>query len=374
MKKLREKLDLELTKKSLYIGCTIILSVVILMILYYSAGMWSVVWNLITAVLSPLILGGVFCYLLVPMVNFWDSKFQKLRKKEWNSRGLSVLISLLIVVAIISLIFTVIIWSMTKQLSKVNFGIIKTMFENAQTDAQTLIKEADAYFDKFGINISELGIGLTNFIKGIAGGVSNMFFGLIVAIYFLLDGKRISRYWMNVGQAVFSEKTRNSLMQLGREADRCFSGYIRGQAIDALIVGTISSLALIAVGMPYAFLVGMIIGVGNFIPYVGPILGYCSIIIINLTEYNPRMLLIGLAIVAVIMLFDGNVVNPKLLAGAIKVHPLLVVISLLAGGTLGGIVGMLVAVPSGAFIKLQFEKWIDKRKQSKEAETVSETE
>ena len=73
------------------------------------------------------------------------------------------------------------------------------------------------------------------------------------------------------------------------------------------------------------------------------------------------MLLIGLIIVIIIMFIDGNIINPRLLAGSVHVHPLLVVASLLAGGAIGGLIGMVVAVPCGALIKLRFDKWVDEK-------------
>lgn len=361
MKKLRELLDPVYTKKAIYAGVTAIITVIILAILYVSKGIWGTVWNLISAIFKPLILGGIFCYLLMPMVDFFDEKLKKIRKKEWKSRGLAVLISLLIVFVIITSIFAVIIWTMTKQLKMVDFSSIVGMFEGAQSDMEGLIEQVETYFTKLGIDVPAIGTKVTGVATGIAGGISSLFFGLIVAVYFLIDGKNIGSYWKKVGEITLSEERMEKMKGLGQEADLCFSGYIRGQAIDALIVGTVASIALILVKMPYAFLVGLIIGIGNMIPYVGPIMGYGAVILINVTQFNLRMLIIGLIIIAVIMFIDGNILNPKLLAGAIKVHPLLVVISLLAGGAIGGIVGMLIAVPTGAFVKLQFEKWIANR-------------
>lgn len=361
MKKFWDKLDPIYTKKAVYAGVTAVITVAVLAILYASRGVWGTVWQLVSAVFKPLILGGVFCYLLMPMVDFFDDKLKGKKKKEWNSRGLAVVLSLLIVFLIITGVFAVIIWTMTKQLRMVDYSSVVAIFEDAQSDMEGLISQVEEYFTKLGIDVPAIGTKVTGVAAGIAGGASNLFFGLIVAVYFLIDGKRIGSYWRKVGQVLLTDKRMEELGTIGKEADRCFSGYIRGQAIDALIVGTIASIALILVKMPYAFLVGMIIGIGNMIPYVGPIMGYGAVILINVTQFNLRMLIIGLIIIAVIMFIDGNILNPKLLAGAIKVHPLLVVISLLAGGAIGGIVGMLIAVPTGAFVKLQFEKWIANR-------------
>ena len=97
------------------------------------------------------------------------------------------------------------------------------------------------------------------------------------------------------------------------------------------------------------------------IPYVGPIVGYCAVVILCLPTASYHELLAGLISLFVIMLIDGNVINPRLLSSNIKIHPLLVVAALIGGGALGGFVGMLVAVPVAALIKLYFDRFLDKK-------------
>ena len=80
-----------------------------------------------------------------------------------------------------------------------------------------------------------------------------------------------------------------------------------------------------------------------------------------LLQGNISKLVIGLVILLVLRFLDGNVLNPRLLANSVKVHPLLVVAALIGGGALGGILGMLVAVPVGALIKLQFDRYLAKK-------------
>ena len=174
---------------------------------------------------------------------------------------------------------------------------------------------------------------------------------------------------------VFPEKTIAWVKEMIHDADRCFSGYIRGQAMDAVLVGVTVSIIFSIMGMKYAVVIGLLTGIGNLIPYVGPILGYGSVLFINLMNWNPQMLVTGLVVLLVVMTIDGNVINPRLLAGSIEVHPLLVVASLLAGGAIGGILGMLLAVPIGAFVKLQFEKWLAKKREAlKQGEPRTESE
>ena len=151
-----------------------------------------------------------------------------------------------------------------------------------------------------------------------------------------------------------------------KDADNAFSGYIRGQMVDAAIVGVMASIALAVAGVPYAVLIGVCIGFGNLIPYFGPVVGYAAVVIVCLTSGNFTKMLIGLVIIAVIMFVDGNIINPRLLSENVDVHPLLVVAALLGGGVLGGIAGMLIAVPTAALLKLQFDRYLQKLEAGRE--------
>ena len=119
------------------------------------------------------------------------------------------------------------------------------------------------------------------------------------------------------------------------------------------------SIALSLAGVRFSVLIGIFTGIGNLIPYVGPIVGYCSTILICLINGDYLRLVIGVVIVFVIQTIDGNIVNPKLLSSNIEVHPMLVIIALIIGSSTGGIVGMLAAVPIAALLKIQFERLVD---------------
>lgn len=365
MKKFKDRLDSKYTKVALYTAGTIILTVVVLYLLYMSRPFWGMLWEITVAILKPLVIGAVLCYLIRPLVDFFNRKFQRISHHDNPMMGLSVLFSLLIVFGAVALILAIIIVSMTKQITSINYESLLALFNGVQSDAHSLAGQISAFLSNAGIDMAYIGSLITKNLPKLAGNIgssaSTLFFGIIFAVYFLIDGDRISKYWKNIAKKIFSRKTIDWLKEAGEDLDHCFAGYIRGQALDACLVGVVATVALILVGMPYAPLIGLIIGVGNLIPYLGPIMGYLAVIIVNLLDFDIKMLVIGLIIIGIIMFIDGNIINPKLLAGTIKVHPLLVVASLLAGSALGGIAGMLIAVPSGAFIKLQFEKWVNKR-------------
>lgn len=151
-----------------------------------------------------------------------------------------------------------------------------------------------------------------------------------------------------------------------KDADNAFSGYIRGQMVDTAIVGVMASIALSIAGVPYAVIIGICIGFGNLIPYFGPVVGYAAVVVVCLPSGNIAKMVIGLVIIAVIMFVDGNIINPRLLSENVDVHPLLVVAALLGGGVLGGIAGMLIAVPTAALLKLQFDRYLHKLEAGRE--------
>ena len=165
-----------------------------------------------------------------------------------------------------------------------------------------------------------------------------------------------------------SEETRAKLREFAADADRVFSGYIRGQSIDALLVGVLVTIALLIIGVPYAVVIGLLTGFGNLIPYVGPVIGFASLVIICLSEGSLLHLALGAGVLLLVMAIDGNIINPKLLSDNVEIHPVLVIVALIAGGQIGGIVGMLVAVPVAALLKLQFEKLVAKRRAQLEQE------
>ena len=215
---------------------------------------------------------------------------------------------------------------------------------------------------------------ISSFLKNTASAIENFFsgllFGIIFAVYFLLDEKSsIVSYWSKAFRLIFGDKAQDRFLSFMKDADNAFSGYIRGQVVDAAIVGVMAAIALSIAGVPYAVIIGICIGFGNLIPYFGPIVGYAAVVIVCLPSGNITKMIIGLLIIAVIMFVDGNIINPRLLSENVDVHPLLVVAALLGGGVLGGIAGMLIAVPTAALLKLQFDRYLKRLEDERESES-----
>ena len=359
MKKWIEKLDQKYLKICLYAAVTVLITVGLGALIFSTGGFWLKLWTIITAVLKPIIIGGIISYLFSPVVNKLEGLFNRKKKHKW-ARGLSVLLTFLMVLIIVALIVLLIVATVYRNVESINIESVKNLAYTLQNEYQTIW---NYFYDKIhSLNIQSANWGhvisiVTNIVKSF---MSGLIFGVIFAIYFMMDGKRISTYWERVFRVTIGKKNEDRCKQFIEDADRAFSGYIRGQFVDAMIIGVLSTIALLIGGIPSAILVGLFVAIGNMIPYVGPIVGYFMVIIVCIPSASFDKMAVGIIILTVLMFIDGNIINPKLLSNAVSVHPLLVVAALIAGGAIGGIVGMIVAVPTAALIKLQFDRYIDK--------------
>lgn len=136
-----------------------------------------------------------------------------------------------------------------------------------------------------------------------------------------------------------------------RDVDKSLGGYIRGQLLVCLVIGVISATLFWVFGMKYPLLLGFIIAITNIIPYFGPIIGAVPAVIIAAT-LSVKMVIITLIIIVVLQFVEGNILSPLIVGKSLHMHPLIIMLSLLAGGEAGGIIGLIMAVPILAILKI----------------------
>lgn len=365
MKRMIDRLDKKYSKICTYAAVTIILTVIILALLFSSGDLWKTIWNMFTAVLKPIILGIVLTFLFLPLVK----RIEKLLGnpgKRWT-RPAAVVIFYLLAAALLGTVIVLAVFAVKGGIERVSIDEIKAYLDMLYNQYHSLIDGLEGYIADSKFPVKGLGKVVAALANGVAGFFSSLLFGVIFSIYFMIDQDGIRGYWGRVVKVVYGEKAFAKMCELTGELNTVFTGYIRGQSIDAAIVGLLTIILLSLAGVPNATVIGIMTGVGNLIPYVGPVVGFGSIIISCLIAGEFDKMIIGGLLLIVIMFVDSNVINPKLLSSNIEVHPLLVVASLLAGGAIGGLVGMIIAVPTAAFIKLQFDKYLD----SKEKERIA---
>jgi predicted PurR-regulated permease PerM len=213
--------------------------------------------------------------------------------------------------------------------------------------------------------VKDLGKSATQYagtaLKWVASAIGNVLGGLgavanilslvvitpIISFYLLRDWDRIVEKvdsWLPRAQA-------DVLRGLAQEVDEILAGFARGQATVCLILGVFYGVGLTLVGLDFGFVVGLFTGLVSFIPYFGMLIGFVlgfGIALAQFDSYTP--LLLVAAVFGVGQVVEGNFLTPKLVGGRVKLHEVWILFALMAGGTLFGFVGILIAVPVAAVV------------------------
>ena len=171
----------------------------------------------------------------------------------------------------------------------------------------------------------------------------------IIAFYLLVDLPHLHR----VARELVPVRARGDVMVVSRRLSAAIGGYFRGQLAVAIVVGIMSSIAMAIIGLPFWLIVGMIAGLFNMIPLIGPWIGAVPGIVIAFTTGGglSQAIWVGVAMAGVQQI-DNHFISPLVMQRAVKLHPAAVMLALLAGGTLGGFFGLVLAVPAAAVLKI----------------------
>jgi predicted PurR-regulated permease PerM len=170
----------------------------------------------------------------------------------------------------------------------------------------------------------------------------------IVAFYMLIDWERM----VATVDSWIPRQHRDTVRQLAREMDGAISGFVRGQALVCLILGSFYSIALIAIGLHFGLLIGITAAVLGFAPYIGTMTGFLLATGVAVAQFWPdwSMVLMAAGIFVIGQAIEGNVLQPLLVGKQIGLHPVWLMFALFAFGYLLGFVGLLIAVPVAAAI------------------------
>ena len=318
------------------------------------------------AVITPVIIAFAIAYILWKPTVFVEKNLQKMTKKLMKrdlssgaSRGISLLIVVSLVVMLILLLFNTIIPPIITNL--------KLLVDSIPALHQTFNKYIDdisPYIQSFITEeqINEITRAITNLLSYIAtqilqfgtGMITNMtgfiisvLTTIILSIYFLKDKETLTRSVYKAGQTLLTPNGLKRSQQFLKDLDAVFGGFL----IAAILAGIFSSLILIAIGHPFALLVGLVTGVANVIPYVGPILGAVLGGLLGLFS-SLKMAILSLVLLTIYQQLDANVIQPKLLSNSVGLNPVWVLIAILIGGHYLGMLGMIVSIPSAALFQI----------------------
>lgn len=163
-----------------------------------------------------------------------------------------------------------------------------------------------------------------------------------ITFFLLKDGQQMKKYLIQKVPNRYFEMSLNLMYKTNKQ----LGNYIRGQLLVSTVIGTLAIIALYSLDVPYFFVIGIVAGLANMIPYFGPIVGALPAILVVIIETGSFGPVIGVVIAfAIIQLLDNVLVSPLIVSKSVHIHPMAVIIVILIGSQVGGILGMLVAVP-----------------------------
>lgn len=324
-------------------------------------------------VLMPFIIGILIAYIFYIPSKKIEKIYSKCKLKfiKKKARALSIFTVYLIALIVIIIAMNFLIPTLVTSIADLANNLTG-YYENAIINIQEIPE--DSIFRKLdlesivntlsSINISEY-INLDTIAAyakgaiGIANGIFDFFVALIVSVYILLERTQILNFIKKLAGAVFKEKTYNAIGKYFNDTNTVFFKFLSSQILDAFIVGILTSIAMLILGVKYAVLLGFLIGVSNLIPYFGAIVGVgVSIIITIFTGGISKAIWLAVVII-ILQQIDANIINPKIVGGSLKISPLLVIFAVTIGGAYFGIFGMFLAVPIFTVLKIVIEDYID---------------
>jgi len=212
--------------------------------------------------------------------------------------------------------------------------------------------------------VNQLGTGATQFaghLMSITSGIFNIFLSLIAALYMLLSKDNIMALIQRLMRLFMKNSTYNSVASYASKSNRIFYKFIGAQFLDACILGTLATIILAILGVPYAVTLGLLLGICNMIPIFGSI--FATIVTTAVTIFTGGVPLAIVTFIALLVLqqIDANFIGPKITGDALGLKPLLIIFAIVVGGHYFRIIGMFIAVPIAAMLKMFLEDFMDYR-------------
>ena len=348
----------------------------------------------VIAAAEPLLIGAAAAYVLEIYIDRLDDiLFPRaknkwlIRSRRWIAIGLSVIIMATVVVLLIFVIIPGLAEAVTllarelpryfataKEWTLETFRdvpAVRDFVEPIELDwnmiSDRVIKWATGSDGSSAILSSTMSV-----LSGVTGGLANFFISFIFMM-FLLTGRKVLRTQFDrfIRAALEDRKRRSVGFALGI-CNRCFSGFIVGQTLWGLVSGVTTWLGMRIFGMPYALVVGVLCGTCMLIPIIGGYIGGAVGTFLVFTA-APSMALWFLLYIILLQTLEGNLVYPRLLGSSMGLPGLWVLAAVTMGGGLGGIPGMLLAVPLAATVYNLIKSWVTRKETTAEGKLPSET-
>jgi predicted PurR-regulated permease PerM len=321
----------------------------------------------IIGILMPFIIGALIAFILNPATRkIWyvlEHLFHL--KNEKVCKLLSIAITYVCVIGLIAIIFFGIVPQLISSITDlVNY------LPQIVNDIYHFVDNLEEHFPELDMDVIRNAINnalpdMIAYVRDFAGNLVpalyqislivvqwllNLVISVIVSIYMLADKKPLKNSLRSVVYAFVPVSHVRIVKEVLQEAYRLFSSFFIGKAVDSAIIGCLCFLCMTILQIPYAVLISVIVGITNMIPYFGPFIGAVPSALILLLV-SPVKSLIFLILIVILQQFDGLILGPKILGGSTGLKPLWIIVAITVGGSIGGVLGMFLGVPTVAFLR-----------------------
>ncbi|GMA59974.1 AI-2E family transporter [Alicyclobacillus fastidiosus] len=326
-------------------------------------GFFSDIWAVLSAVIYPFLASLIVSYVLQPLV--------ELLARRRVPRGAAILLIyftfvLLVVVAVLNAVPVI-----TKQVTQLVANMPGMVVQvNHWIDMVNAHKQYLPDTVRIGVEnaLNQVERNLTQSVSGvfsfISGAVNIAFIAALVpflVFYMLKDGRSIGRDAVRL----VPKARREQMQELMVSVDHTLGSYIRGQFLVMLALGVLAFAGYLIVGMPYALLLAIFLAFADIIPYLGPFIGAAPAVFLAMTV-SPAMVIKVLIVNVIVQQCEGNLISPQIMGRTLKLHPMAIVAALLVGGELGGLLGLIVAIPLLAVLKVV---WVNIQEERHKSQT-----
>lgn len=360
---------------SIYAVITVVVSAILIKI-FLNAGETIGVINKVIRVLMPYIIGVFIAYLMNPLVKRIDIIFYNMKIKRRGIRKcFSILLSYIIVFGIIVLCIVYIVPQLYESLKTIYQGtqtsydkLIDFVNRQSQKHPEIDLTMVSSVLEKNSDNIVGIVKGslntllplLFNTSMSVISWVVDITIAIIVSVYMLIDRNRLITNFRKLIYAVIKRDKADKLLGTLSECNKIFGSFIIGKTIDSVIIGFMCFAFMTIIGLKYAILISVIVGITNMIPYFGPFIGAIPGVIILLTADFKQAVIFAVLILA-LQQFDGLYLGPKILGDSTGLRPLWIIFAITIGGWAAGPIGMFLGVPCVAVIAFLVQNKIDRK-------------
>lgn len=367
------KLDKENTKQIMKI---VIVAIILLVALMNIQPVWNVC-KIFLGILSPFIWGLAIAFILNIFMTFYENKVFKSRKKEsakikeknnktknivrkkksGAKRTLSIMLSILTIIAVISIILTLIIPQFIEVIRNL-ISNIPSYLENLKNygiEITEKVPEINNYIQNIHIDTEALKNGIMNIskdvlsvtinqISGVFSGIVNFVIAIVFAVYILANKEDLKMQAKKFVYARFNKEKADFIVKVSRLSRDSFRNFLTGQAKEAVILGVLCAIGMLILQIPYAGPIGALTALTAFIPIVGAFIGgFIGAVLI--VAVDPIKAIIFIVFIIVLQQIEGNLIYPHIVGKNIGLPSIWVLVAITIGGSLFGIIGMIVGLP-----------------------------